>query len=60
MSEAQAFAMSAAFESLDRQIGDVRTDMQEIRRTQRVHSMLLGVILAAVLAPYVGMLFGIR
>jgi small basic protein len=82
MPEEQAFAVIAAFESLDRQIGELRTEMhtefariraemqaefasvraeiQDLRRTLRVHSMLMAIILAAVLAPYVGVLFGVR
>jgi hypothetical protein len=71
MPEEQAFAVIAAFESLDRQIGELRTEMrgefasiraeiQDLRRTQRLHSMLMAIILAAVLAPYVGVLFGVR
>ena len=70
LTEPQAEAISAGFEMLDRKIDGVERRLAEridgierrldrIEWWQRAQALLLGLVLAAVLAPYVGALFGL-
>jgi hypothetical protein len=70
MEEPQADAVAGAFEALDRtvdgierrlgeRIDGVERRLDRVEWWQRAHTVFLTIILAAVLAPYVGALFGL-
>ena len=59
MVEEQAAAVTAAFEALNGQIVELTRRLERVESKLRLHTWLLGLILAAVLAPYVAALFGL-